>query len=728
MIHLSLCYRLRSQAAACIGLSVLCAAAAEPETDSGWPRTTTSGGSQIQVFQPQLENWRTNCLRARSVVQVTLQDGAPPHLGVVWFTANTRVDKTNRLVRLDDFAITRVQFSAAAEQEANLKAVLRAALPQGARTIALDRLVLASVAAQDQARRGAISLKHDPPTVIWTTNAIAALVLIDGDPALRPVQGSSLLRVINTASLIVFDPTGGTYYLAGDGRWFQAGGIAGPWAVSANPPAAVTALTPPADASKPAGTNADSPVVFVSTKPAELLHTTGEPSYQTESSSGLMYAANTDSQLLYDPKGSAAYLLLSGRWFVSRPGLTGPWSYVPPKQLPAAFAQISRAGPKANVLSAVPGTSQAAAARAANSLPQTATIQRTGTSFKVQYDGAPQLKPVESTDLQYAINASEPVILCQHQFYAVGNAVWFVADSPTGPWAVATSVPQDIYTIPPSSPLYYVTYVYVGYAGEDTVEEAYLPGYAGSYDGEDGTGPVYGTGWSYTPWVGDYYYGWGWPYGYDYQYRWWDQSWLWRPEWSNVGNLYAMNARNVYETWPRASAYANAYEARFTADRATGYGYPTTYGRFAGATRPIAMPVPARASLVDPYAARPATSEAAAEGRAEQLRSTQVGSAASRDLYATRGGDIYLRQDGNWYRADANGRWAYACEAAGPKTAAYHPETVANYDRATAYRPAAAPAEYHPPEAARGLDQDYYARAAGERAWQQSRSAYRGRR
>ncbi len=277
-------------AAAGLALSVLCAAAAEPDTDSGWPRTTTSDGKEIQVFQPQLESWQTNCLRARSVVQVTLPDGAPPHLGVVWFTATTRLDKTNRLVTLEDFAVTRVQFSTAAEQEANLKTLLRAALPKGARTIALDRLVLASVVAQDQAKRGAFALKHDPPIVIWTTNAIAALVLIDGDPVLRPVQGSSLMRVINTASLILFDPIGGTYYLAGDERWFQAEGIAGPWAASANPPAAVTALTPPSDASKAASANAGGPVVFVSTKPAELLHTTGEPAYQTETSSGLMYA------------------------------------------------------------------------------------------------------------------------------------------------------------------------------------------------------------------------------------------------------------------------------------------------------------------------------------------------------------------------------------------------------------------------------------------------------
>ncbi len=31
--------------------------------------------------------------------------------------------------------------------------------------------------------------------------------------------------------------------------------------------------------------------------------------------------------------------------------------------------------------------------------------------------------------------------------------------SPQGPWALATSVPQVIYTIPSSSPVYNVTYV-----------------------------------------------------------------------------------------------------------------------------------------------------------------------------------------------------------------------------------------------------------------------------
>ena len=690
----------------------------------------TTNGNRIEVFQPQLESWQTNLLRARAVVEVTLPYDERPHLGVVSFTATTTVDKTRRLVTLDNLVISRVKFSGEAQQEANMISLLRSAFPNSARTIALDRLLMASMMAQNQAQRGGLSLKHDPPIVIWTTNAVAALVLIDGDPVLRPIPGSALLRVINTASLILFDPTGGTYYLAGEGCWFQSQGIAGPWAVAPNPPAAVTALTPASDGSKGAGAEAGSPVVFVSTRPAELLHTLGQPAYKTEDGSGLMYIANTDSQLLYDPSSSTAYLLLSGRWFASHPGLTGPWSYVAPKDLPARFSQIAASGPKGAVLSSVPGTPQAAAARVANSLPQTATIQRAGASFDVQYDGLPQLNPIDGTDMQYAVNASEPVILCQNRCYAVGNGVWFVANSPTGPWAVATSVPQDIYTIPPSSPLYYVTYVYIGYADKDQVEEACLPGYSGSYDGDDGTGPVYGTGWYYTPWVGNYYYGWGWPYGYGYQYRWWDRNWLWRPAWNRVGNLYAVNRANVYDAWPRAADGSGVREARAVSDWALGHGYPTTYGRFAGATRAAPMTAPAQASLVNPFATAPRVQSAAAGGRgAEQLaRSVRVGSAASRDLYATASGDVYWRRDGNWYRAEAGGRWGYVSPAVGPTTSAYHPETTAYYDRPAEYRQAVAPADYRRTDSSLGLDQDYYARAAGERSWQQSRPDFRGRR
>ncbi|MDZ7621130.1 MAG: hypothetical protein U5O69_01330 [Candidatus Competibacteraceae bacterium] len=46
------------------------------------------------------------------------------------------------------------------------------------------------------------------------------------------------------------------------------------------------------------------------------------------------------------------------------------------------------------------------------------------------------------------------MIKARDQYYAVDRAVWYQSDQPDGGYQVATSVPQEIYQIPPSSPVY----------------------------------------------------------------------------------------------------------------------------------------------------------------------------------------------------------------------------------------------------------------------------------
>jgi hypothetical protein len=72
-----------------------------------------------------------------------------------------------------------------------------------------------------------------------------------------------------------------------------------------------------------------------------------------------------------------------------------------------------------------------------------------------------------------------------------------------------------IYSIPPISPLHYVTYVRIYNSNPDFVYVGYTPGYYGTIVGADGT-VVYGTGYAYPAYVGadDWYppfitYGWG---------------------------------------------------------------------------------------------------------------------------------------------------------------------------------------------------------------------------
>ncbi len=103
------------------------------------------------------------------------------------------------------------------------------------------------------------------------------------------------------------------------------------------------------------------------------------------------------------------------------------------------------------------------------------------------------------------MNSPVPVIQVDAKtYYALEDGVWFAGVSPNGPWSVATSVPAVIYTIPPSSPLHYVTYVRVYGATPQNVTVGYTPGYYGTVVAPTDV-VVYGTGYVYPPvYVGSY--------------------------------------------------------------------------------------------------------------------------------------------------------------------------------------------------------------------------------
>src|SRR5262249_40789122 len=149
-----------------------------------------------------------------------------------------------------------------------------------------------------------------------------------------------------------------------------------------------------------------------------------------------------------------------GRWYASS-SLNGPWAFST-NSLPADFAKIPADSPRANVLSSVPGTPQAQYMAAASQIPQIAKVDPANTKLTVTYAGDPKFEPITGTTLQYAVNTSYDVIkLSDTLYYSCYSGIWFVAGSPSGPWTVASSVPSVIYTIPPNSPLYQDTCVYI---------------------------------------------------------------------------------------------------------------------------------------------------------------------------------------------------------------------------------------------------------------------------
>lgn len=503
-------------------LSAQPAAAAEtaPANPDPWPRKFSFLGSDgnvtLLVYQPQVEKWEMNRVTFRAAVSAQTAGKTGETFGVIWGTARTDVNKPARMVTLEDLNLTRSNFPTLSDNGASYLNQLQLLFSGTSRTIALDRLQDSLAASQTVNPQG-VAVKNDPPRIIISYSP-AILIAISGQTVLKDVPDTRFERVINTRALILRKKWGDAYFLHVYDGWLSAPSVDGPYRSATDIPWGIEdvanklvekKLGDPlsGDGAQPPPTLANgAPAIYVSHTPAELIVFKGQPNLEPIQGTGLLYASNTTGDVFVDTFNNFYYILISGRWYRAS-SLNGLWRYVASNNLPADFSRIPPGSPAGVVLASVAGTPQAREAVIANSIPQTATIPRVGgPSFTPAFDGTPQFKPIPGTPLQYVVNSPTPIIRVDaHTFYALRAGVWFTATSVKGSWVVAISVPAVIYTVPPSSPLYYVTFVRVyGYTPE-VVYVGYTPGYLGTVVEPDGT-VVYGTGYVYQPWVGTVYY------------------------------------------------------------------------------------------------------------------------------------------------------------------------------------------------------------------------------
>ena len=171
----------------------------------------------------------------------------------------------------------------------------------------------------------------------------------------------------------------------------------------------------------------DPPVLYVATRPTELVVFDGAPDWVPIETTNLLYVTNTTGNVFIDTTNQVTYVLVSGRWF-SAPDLNGPWTHVPGKSLPPDFANVPDGSPKENMKASVPGTPQAASAVIAAGVPQQATVDRTKASFSSTISGPAQLKPIAGTPLQYVFNSPDPIIMVSPgEWYSLYLGIWFVS-------------------------------------------------------------------------------------------------------------------------------------------------------------------------------------------------------------------------------------------------------------------------------------------------------------
>ncbi len=659
----------RTRAALAAGFSciVFAAALSSARADAVWPTTVNVNGYTFTWYEPQATAWQDHTkLSGMMAVSIT-PPGKTAVYGVVDLTADTVADVEGGTVVVSNIQVASTKFpTLSADQQQKLDQYIRTrAQDLGSRVLPLNTIVLSLQSSEKSAARQ-VNINTTPPQLFYSEKP-AILVAFDGAPVFGPIKGltGDLTFAVNT-NWNVFK-TGSTYYLLNGSYWLQAPALNGPWKGAGALPAVFGQL-PDDDnwkqvrAQLSAGpvAAAQVPTVWIANGQAEAIVTDGAPKAVAIAGTSLSYIDNTDAALFYDRANKQYYYLTSGRWFATGDPSTGPWTFAS-KSLPGDFAKIPADSARGWVLANVPGTAQAAAAVGAANVPREASVSRTAATLSVTYGGEPQFKPIPGTTLEYAVNTSFDVLKLNDTYYACSDGVWFTSGSATGPWTVADSVPQDVYTIPSDQPLYNDTYVNVVSSDANTVTYGYSAGYMYSYPWYGGL--YYGTGFWFPPYV-------GWYGGYPAYYP-WPRTYVGGAYYNSATGAYA-RGYGVYGPYGGAHVTAGYSAATGTYWRGGsvygpygGVGHGTIYNPATGnyyhgaaAWGPGGAVYRGSGGNVGavPYGSRygATTSSNAYKnwGSAATMRT-----ASTTQFKPGYGGNVYAGKDGNVYRPTSTGGW-----------------------------------------------------------------------
>lgn len=234
------------------------------------------------------------------------------------------------------------------------------------RTLALLS-VLGGFALSPAAARPQGPAPGDAPRIVFV-EAPAAVVLIDGPPAWRPMEGTPLERLVNTRQLVLRDAAAGVVLIHVLDGWVGAPTLAGPWSVATGVPSYVKdvakevartgagdlMLGPEDPKTKKRPTlESGMPPIVVSDRPIEVIQFDGPPSWVPIRKTDLLYVQNTSANVFRDVAVQMVFVEVSGRWY-SAVWMGGPWKHVPASELPRSFATIPEGHPKESVKASIP--------------------------------------------------------------------------------------------------------------------------------------------------------------------------------------------------------------------------------------------------------------------------------------------------------------------------------------------------------------------------------------
>lgn len=470
-----------------------------------WPKEVIVDETAFVIYTLQPESIEGNTIKAKATVSIKQDDETDLNIGVVWFTGDLRVDTKTDTAYIDEFILEEFRFS---KDGVDTSKKMRPLLKQKMKTKNFSILysyLLTSLKELQVRQKKLNDTKIKAPNILIEDQS-SVLVQIQGEP--HWIELSSVLkRIENTKSLIVEHIPSKKYYVYIDSQtWYSAAALNGKWAIPSTVPDEVSATAPKMDALLAETSKKQKDAyqkVFIETKPSVLISYTDKPKFTPIEGTELAYLSNTSSDLFIQTTSKTYYVLIFGRWYESK-ALQGEWKYIASSDLPDDFTNIPSYSSKANVLVSVAGTPESKNSVLKAQVPHTSHINKEAAYVNVTYNGTPKLEPIKGTSMQYIANTAIPVILVDKKYYACDKATWFVSSSPEGEWKAANSVPSVIYTIPPSSHLYNVTFVKIYKSNDDSIWTGYTSGYTGNYVSH--TTVVYGTGYFHPVYYETTYY------------------------------------------------------------------------------------------------------------------------------------------------------------------------------------------------------------------------------
>lgn len=643
---------------------------------ASWPRTYVSKtGDVLTLYQPQIDAWKDHDkIRFRCAFAIMQATTKTTDYGVCAVQADTLVDNTARTVLMTNMDVA-VRFPNMDPTKAEpLKAMVKDCLPNlNYLDISLDQ-VLAHMTDAPKVKTVDVSLAPPP---MYYSEVPAIMVIYMGEPQFKEIGKTKLMFAVNTNWVVIMDAASGNYYLLDDESWLTATDpVKGPWTAATELPGSLQTL-PDDDSWKETKAKIPGkpfkvvPKVFTSTTPAELIVTNGAPEYSPIPGTRLMYVSNPEMPLFWDLTDSNFYYLCAGRWFRAKE-ITGPWSEAS-TNLPAEFSKIPASSPMGSVLSSIPNTQEAKDAILLAQVPHKATINIQGTTVTPTYTGEPKFEVIQGTTMTYAVNTPYAVIFASGQYYCCYNGVWFVSPIATGPWAVCTVVPTVIYTIPPTCPIYNVTYCQVYGYTPTTVVVGYTSGYSGEYVAASGA-LMFGAGMMVGAAIASSscypcYYSYGcmpyYHYGYGCYYRTGAQYYGphggcgWGASYNPSTGTYS---RSGYAYGPNGSVHGSqAYNP-----------WSNTYAQHTGGSNGYKSWGNSYVQQGNKWAESSHQSNARggvgyaqnsqgqwAEGAHSKVTDSSVARTSSGDTYASHDGNVYKSNgDGTWQKYNGNGNWS----------------------------------------------------------------------